>query len=348
MKIDQLTFTRFIASISIVIFHFGGGSYVFNNVFLSFIFEQANLGVSYFFILSGFVMIIAYYQKESIPFFSYIKNRLARIYPIYFVAIFLLIRISIFSGISLTDVFLNLLMLQAWIPGKALGINFPGWSLSVELFFYLIFPFVFNYFYKKVNFKITAICIIVFWVLSQVLFYFTTQNQVINLFYYTPKDLSYQPFMHLNQFLIGNLLGLYFVNNYKKETKDFTLPIVLILGLLLFVFKFNIGMSYHNGLLAFLFAPLIYFIAISSGKIAAFFSKKICIFLGEISYGIYIYQWPVWSIISDYKLNKYFGIDKVTDFTFSFLLRLSILIFIAAMSYVYFEKPIRNRLKQLI
>jgi peptidoglycan/LPS O-acetylase OafA/YrhL len=88
MRIEQLTFTRFIAAVSIVIFHFGSGRFPLNILYPQFIFKQANVSVSYFFILSGFVMIVAYHKNSNIDFIAYMKNRFARIYPVYFIAIF--------------------------------------------------------------------------------------------------------------------------------------------------------------------------------------------------------------------------------------------------------------------
>ena len=159
MRIEQLTFTRFIAAISIVIFHYGKGSYLFNNEYISFIFQQANIGVSYFFILSGFVMIIAYGNRENVNFLEYIKNRLARIYPVYLLAIFLVIIINLFKNLNILDLLLNLIMIQSWVHQKALTMNFPGWSLSVEMFFYISFPFLANRIYSNQNLKFNAIWI---------------------------------------------------------------------------------------------------------------------------------------------------------------------------------------------
>ncbi|MDW5290748.1 hypothetical protein [Formosa sp. PL04] len=64
MRLEQITFTRFLAAISIVIFHHGKNIFPFNQEGVSFIIKQANIGVSYFFILSGFVMVIAYGNKK--------------------------------------------------------------------------------------------------------------------------------------------------------------------------------------------------------------------------------------------------------------------------------------------
>ena len=110
MRIDQLTFTRFFAAIAIVIYHYGVNILPFNHHSINYIFKQANIGVSYFFILSGFVMMIAYRNNNKINFISYIQKRLARLYPVYFLAIiilFLLFLLSPNSKINFLDIFLK-------------------------------------------------------------------------------------------------------------------------------------------------------------------------------------------------------------------------------------------------
>jgi peptidoglycan/LPS O-acetylase OafA/YrhL len=87
MRLDQLTFTRFIAAISIVVFHYGRNVFPFDMDGIKFLFRQANVGVSYFFILSGFIMVIAYGNRGKIEYVDYLKRRFARIYPVYFLAI---------------------------------------------------------------------------------------------------------------------------------------------------------------------------------------------------------------------------------------------------------------------
>lgn len=346
MRIDQLTFTRFIAALSIVIFHYGKNCFLFNNDYVSFIFKQANVAVSYFFILSGFVMIIAYNDKKNINFFQYVKNRLARIYPIYLLAIFLILGIKLFKEIIIIDLILNILMLQAWIPGKALTINYPGWSLSVELFFYFSFPFLLNFFYKKFTLKNIAIWIILFWLISQVIFYLIVQTNLITIPIYSARDLHYNPLMHFNEFLIGNLAGLYFINELREKRKNYSGYILFTLLVLLLLLKFPLGLNYHNGLLSIIFVPLILLISLSTDKFTKFFKKNIFIFLGEISFGMYILQSPIWRIFSDYRMEKYFGLDKDLDFNLSFVIRLMILIIFSSISYLYFEKPIRNKIKK--
>lgn len=347
MRIEQLTFTRFIAAIAIVIFHYGDGSFLFNNSYVSFIFKQANIGVSYFFLLSGFVMIIAYNNNKKINFITYLKNRFARVYPVYFLAIVVTLLIFFFKDISLIDLFLNVTMLQAWFPDKALTINYPGWSLSVELFFYISFPILFNYFYKDGYKKTTAIFIISFWILSQLVFHYFLKDNSINISPYTRLDIYYNPLLHFNEFLIGNLAGLFFLNKLKSKTGNYSISIIVLIIVLLLFLRFPFGFEYHNGFLSIIFVPLIILISLDRGMLNNLLNKKLFIFLGEISFSIYILQRPVWKLISNHALEKYMGLDEVTDFTLMFFIRFIFLIFISSLSYLYFETPIRNKIKKI-
>lgn len=347
MRIEQLTFTRFIAAISIVIFHYGGDSFLFNNKYLSFIFKQANIGVSYFFILSGFVMTIAYWNRSDFSMRQYLINRLARIYPLYLFALILYLASSLFTGSNITTVLLNIAMLQSWFPDMALTLNSPGWSISVEFFFYLTFPILLSTL-KQQNFKYVAVVLILFWITSQVI-YTLLINQTIPLSIYQTKDIYYLPLLHLNEFLVGILTGIYYLK--QKQGHSLKTPnsglIAIMLVLIILALKFPLGLSYHNGLLALLFAPLIYLISINQTKIAHLFSKRAFVYLGEISFGIYLLQAPVWRIASDYRLEKYLGIQKSIngDDTHLFLIKLFILLLSSAITFHLIENPLRQKIR---
>jgi len=299
METEQLTFTRFIAALSIVIYHFGDTFFPFNIRLLAPIFKHANLGVSYFFILSGFVMIIAYGKenKEVEP-GKYLKNRAARILPLYYFAmvcmlVYYLIRTNILNISSdylpsYMDGLLNLFLIQSWIPAKATTLNTPAWSLSVEMLFYLIFPILFNKFYKKFAFRKIVIWTILFFTLSQIAFHWLVYNfrDITSYFFY-------HPLLHVNEFIIGNLFGIIFLRN-ASQRKNRTIPIVIFCLLIIILLFFPIkGLIYHNGLYSLLFAPLIYYIAEDNGIITRYIRKKTFQFLGEVSYGVYLLQFPV-------------------------------------------------------
>jgi peptidoglycan/LPS O-acetylase OafA/YrhL len=294
-------------------------------------------------------MIIAYHKSKKIHFLDYLKNRLARIYPLYFAGIVLAsLSLIALHNFNLGDFTLNVLMVQTWFSGKALTLNVPGWSLSIELLFYIIFPFLFNKFYSKmtgVNHYI-SLAIILIWITTQILVYLLLNQNLVSAFPISKSDLTYFPLIHLNEFLVGNLAGIYFLNR-KIEKQNFEIHIFGLLILLILVLKYPIGIDIHAGLLALIFIPLIILIASNNGKMSTLFESKIAVFLGEISFGIYILQYVLWQWVSDYRLEIYFGLNKEVDFTLSFFIRFFLLIFISSVSYLYIEKPLRNQIKKI-
>ncbi len=344
MKIEQITFTRFIAAFAIIIFHFGLKIYPFSHPFISPVFYLAKIGVSYFFILSGFIMVVAYNKKEEINALDYYKNRIARIYPVYLFAIVLFIVHNLIFGkyLNINDILLNLATIQAWIPGKALSLNYPGWSLSVEFFFYALFPLLFNFIYKRFNYIIVLIAVIFIWLGSQFFF-----NILVNSPFYqgygskSHDFLYYFPLLHLNQFLLGNLAGYYFIKNPDKQG-NYDLLILGLCVLLVLILRFSFGINYHNGLMAIIFVPIILAISYNQGFLTKLFTNKFLIFLGEISFGMYILQVP-----SYYWSKQLLNLFQINDDSATFYFSVLILILISILSYLIIETPSRNFLKNL-
>lgn len=338
MRLEQLTFTRFLAAISIVVFHYGNDVFPFSHDTINFIFRRAHVGVSYFFILSGFVMVIAYNNRDKIEFWEYMKRRFARIYPVFFLATIVLLAyfVTFFRYINYTELILNITMIQSWIPGYALSFNGPGWSLAVEMFFYLTFPFLFNHFYKAYSYKKLIIPILIIFIGSQIALHFMRYSSFYSGFPSTSHDLAfYFPFMHLNQFLIGNLAGLFFLKGIKVRNYD--LPIIALIACVPILFKMNTGINFHNGMLAFVFIPMIILISANNGFITRISNRRSLVFLGEISYGVYILQKPVYIWVKE--IMKYLNIDNANII---FYTALTALLVFAAISYRYFEKPLRE------
>ncbi|MFI8604609.1 acyltransferase family protein [Cellulophaga baltica] len=345
MRLDQLTFSRFIAAIAVVIYHYGLEVYPFNLTHLRTLFEQGNIAVSYFFILSGFIMIIAYHQHKKLEFLAYIKKRFARIYPVYFLALVLVLAFKLYyhKDSELGNLLLNLLMLQSWIPGKALTFNYPAWSLAVEFFFYALFPFLFNTFYSKLSLKKLLFPILSIFALSQVVFHWgifsTSYTGYPSKFH---EFLFYFPPMHLAEFLIGNLAGIFFVKKLQYHIKNYDLGILILLFMIPIILWYHTQLNFHNGLLALLFIPLILLMSANSGYIAKITKYGPLIFLGEISYGIYILQSPVFAwtkaILKDY---------SITNETTKFYMATAMLIACSALCFTYIETPLRNFFKKL-
>lgn len=323
---------------AIVISHFNKDLFLYKIRFISDIFLRANVGVSYFFILSGFIMIVAYHRKEKIGYLDFYRNRVARIYPLYIVGL-LLYFFTRYSDVSFYKTFLYLFGIQSWIPGKALILNFPGWSISVEFLFYLIFPWLYNYLYSKGNKSIWIIAVLI-WIGTQVF-----SNLYINSpAYKGPHTESHEfshyfPLWHINEFLIGNIAGLLFVKNRKEKNYDLAIVVFFTAIILSLIF---IPLNFHNGLMAVFFVPVIYLISCNNGLITKFFALKPLEFLGEISYAIYIIHIPVLYIIRSV-LWDYFQISKSNTL---FWIYMPVLMIVSAGFYQFIEKPMRDYLRK--
>lgn len=349
MDTSQLTFTRFIAAILIVIFHFAEGSFPFNQPIISSIVVNANYGVSYFFLLSGFVMAVAYSKKsEPIKYKAFLKNRLARIFPLYILAmlamlLYYYLRIEIMGMASnytpkIFDVVLNFLMLQSWVPDKAMTVNVPAWSLSVEWFFYVSFPFLLNYVYQRISFKKLGISIMVFFILSQILF-----NAFIRVFPRFGLYFMYNPLFHLNSFVVGNFVGLYFITHKPISSAKLYIGLLLsVISIAAINYLSKGWVIFTNGLFLIVFVPLLLIFAYNYSPISNIFRKKFLQYLGEISYGIYILQFPLYFFFT--ALLTFSG-HKINSLLF--IVYLCLLILASAFSYNYIEKPLRDRIKNI-
>jgi peptidoglycan/LPS O-acetylase OafA/YrhL len=151
--IAGLTSLRFFAAIAVLFYHTLPSWDVPGLHFLWAVACAGSTGVSLFFVLSGFILFHVYGERIATGRFAtrhFLAARIARIYPVY--AFGLLLSLPGFargtvetfrSGTQHFEAAVSApLLLQAWIPDAACRWNCPGWSLSVEAFFYLTFPFV--------------------------------------------------------------------------------------------------------------------------------------------------------------------------------------------------------------
>jgi peptidoglycan/LPS O-acetylase OafA/YrhL len=105
-----------------------------------------NSGVTFFFVLSGFVLTWSFVPHDTAPRFYW--RRFARIWPALAVSTALAVPVFYaglgrpFDRSSQLGVLASLTLLQAWIPSVLLAGNPAAWSLSDEGFFYTIFPAV--------------------------------------------------------------------------------------------------------------------------------------------------------------------------------------------------------------
>lgn len=145
--LDALTGVRFFAALAVFLFHYGAGFSERAGMpkpLITFL-HNGNYGVSMFFVLSGFIMTYTYEGKLStrLQLYDFFVARVARIYPVYLLVLVIALPV-LAKPIDAHSIAAVLLMLQSWTPASSLfGYSWvmQAWTLSVEVFFYAIFPF---------------------------------------------------------------------------------------------------------------------------------------------------------------------------------------------------------------
>ena len=200
--INTLTSLRFIFAMMV----FGAHCYVIDNHFDIHFFKEGFVGVSFFFMLSGFIIAYNYQKKFSenkITKRTFWVARIARIYPLHWLTLLIAVALGnyvIASGtIDWCKHFLaSLTLTNAYIPkdNYFFSFNSPSWSLCCEQLFYICFPFLiaFTKDYRKLlsTFLICAI-------LSVVGMYFTPMESIKGYWYVNPIT-------RLPDFIAGMLL----------------------------------------------------------------------------------------------------------------------------------------------
>lgn len=353
MYIPQLTFPRFVACMFVLAHHFGKGAWPFNLWPFSQLTQEAGWGLTYFFVLSGFVMALVYFRPENkgqIDKKKYWVARFARISPLYYFAFL----VTLFSAMYLKSqypkgltIILQTFAVQAWTPGHQLAINFPAWSISVEVFFYLLFPWVLAWFGTKKDSRIILWALVI-WAAS--LGILLTMYKVIwpqNTSEWIGEFILRLPLWHMNSFVMGMVGGIIYRKYFAKPQKTFNwagiaflATCALWIGLILI--PNPISPYATNGLPAIIFTPMILFLALDKSFLSKIMGIKPFVYLGEITYGLYILQYPVWLWTERWFPSM--GIEPRESL--GFWLYILVLTLVSILCFELLEKPTRNFIRK--
>lgn len=149
-RFGALDFYRFIAASGVFFFHFAHYAKCDYSTGFGSAVVMFAMFVDFFFILSGFVIGISYFEAvQSAPeILWFLRKRVARLYPLHVLTLFIflfptLIGLSAHPDKwSASSILGELLLVQSWPLNAPLPYNFPSWSISVEWAMYLLFPIV--------------------------------------------------------------------------------------------------------------------------------------------------------------------------------------------------------------
>lgn len=353
-RIDQLTFTRFIALLLVLAYHGGGGVYFsFLNVFpISALLQAAPTGVGYLYVLSGFVMSLVYFRpNDKFDISGYWRTRFLRIYPLYIIS-FLLVcyyYIDFVANVKIQKTLANVFVLQAWIPGYAQSFNYASWSLTVEFFFYTIFPFFTMWAYRQSTKKLIWLSL-VFWAFSQ-LIYFGLWSGIYPQY---RNFIIYFPLFHLNSFIMGAVAGIWYLRVGREEVFKPSTNLVILAGSIFLVILYTILSGIFpqlprkiwpmGGFLAPLLTLSIVTLALDKSRLSTFLSHPWLVNLGETAYALYILHVPVvWIYRRALQNSALADPDLVFDYTF-----MPLMIILALIVHFYIDTPLRRWLKNVL
>jgi peptidoglycan/LPS O-acetylase OafA/YrhL len=188
-------------------------------------------------------------------------------------------------------------LVQAWIPSYACRLNCPGWSLSAEAFFYLMFPVLGAWLCRRERGALLLVCVAC-WAIacSLVLGYLGVDPEHIgNVTAFTQSSwvamLKFNPLLRLPEFILGVSVGLLFLRKpeqLRAVAGPLSIVTLLVIGALLSQHERMLYLLIHNGVLAPLYALLIVTLACGVGPLAKLLSTKTLGLLGEASFALYL------------------------------------------------------------
>jgi peptidoglycan/LPS O-acetylase OafA/YrhL len=306
--LNPLTSARFAAAFAVMVFHFGGDALYHLPRAVQLIFERGYVSVSFFFVLSGFILTHSYLNGAGrLNSRSFYIARFARIYPVYLLAFVLEAFFVIHQEVTARSVtqasgplgisaLLNLLLLQSWLITSVPEWNVPGWSLSTEAFFYLIFPPV-----GRAALRLARNGTILALGVTGALVFLPC---VIDLGRFAGEPTAHQldrlgcsPVLRCFEFLTGVFAGrLYQILGPPGKGNLIALSAIALILTLLWTTTEQPLPLWREKALVLLFVLLIFGLAGTSGRVLTGLSTPTAVLLGQASYGLYILHWPLHEI----------------------------------------------------
>jgi peptidoglycan/LPS O-acetylase OafA/YrhL len=378
--ISALTPLRGIAALLVILLHF--------NIFiakltadgLTHVFDKLYLMVDLFFVLSGFIMYHVYgdmFKREVSrgAFLTFMKARFARIYPLHLVTFLFVLalpllltltntpQINNFFGMAFdyTAIPSQLLLTQAMGTHHEATWNSPSWSISVEWWAYVVFPFLVMFLVSTRIWSRLLIALLITAGYAVITYYaqplfWGKRWEMLNLPSQIPFpvhniDVITGPFGFL-RCLCGFLFGMLVYEGYQKSWgKKWLGSSLMFCGIwfvLLCLWHFDVTVDFFAvaG-----FGLIILSASYNDSKVREVFTHKSLQFLGDISYSLYLVHMPLLFfyitlrkivIPDDSKQLMLLGYNfSLVQAWIGFAVFLIATLIVASFTYRYIEKPAR-------
>jgi peptidoglycan/LPS O-acetylase OafA/YrhL len=356
VRLDALTGLRCFAAINIVLFHFSNPQWFGP---LAPVVNAGYASVSYFILLSGFVLAYNYCGKAragQLDKVRFWKSRFIRIYPIYILSLVLSWEMlsseykSHGPAMFLAGLVLAPLLLQGWVPSIATFLNTPAWTMSAEAFFYFIFPWIAKW-KKPERMAVHVAKMAGVWAVGLIpgsLYIVLNPDGLahVDRWSYGPwlQALKFTPLPHLASFVFGVMLASLDQMIERAHRVRFFLGVfgfAAIFGLLSLGSFLPFALA-HDGLLMPLFGCIVLGLA-GENSLSRVIGNKVLVFIGEGSYCLYLLHFNFWNLLHNSHILDQLGL-AVYDPWISY----AILIVLSLVALHFVEKPARKQLRNLI
>lgn len=348
-KFYTIELLRFFTSMSVLFYHFRHFFYPFNilnnkvvysdiNIelpfysFLNPFYEYGFFGVQVFYTISGFVFAHIYLSTNTIEqnfkAKAFFVNRFARLYPLHFLTLFLVLFLQIGNLIFINKIqfgylidlyhfVLQLFFISAWGFENGHSFNAPIWSISVEILIYILF-FSLITLLRKYRFIISTSIVLILTLIDKI---GLLQSKIL--------------FIDCGRLFFSGTI-IYFLS--LKENYNIFFKVISLLTIIFsFVGNFKI----------FLFCPalVLFFITfekkIYSNNLRNFFNN-----CGNLTYSLYLLHIPLQLFIC--LLFWYFDLSNFYSTHYFLIIYFFILIFMSRICYLYFEHPLNTYIRKKI
>ncbi|MEB6667410.1 acyltransferase [Acinetobacter vivianii] len=314
---------RAVAVLAVIIFHV-------NKEWL----PSGFIGVDIFFVISGFIISsIILNNNKNFSFLNFYKKRIIRIIPAYLLLLSICAIVSIIL-LTLSDLryFLESLKYTLYFYSNHYFSTFGDyfspmseelpllhtWSLAIEMQFYFILPILLTFFSRKKFKEITIILIVLLTLWVEIKFNRTNEDQYFSLLSRIPE------------FLVGTLAALLARNPIIQEKKFLSLIGIFILLPCFFL----IPNQHFPGVLGLIPSICIALIIIQKDSfINKILERKSLVFIGTISYSLYLWHWPILAFFRYYKNTQQLTLPTI-------IIAISLTFFCAYISYIFIENKL--------
>jgi peptidoglycan/LPS O-acetylase OafA/YrhL len=278
--------------------------------FIESVLRHAYLMVNWFFIASGFLLAYNYPAIDgAMNAKAFILNRLIRIYPLYVFSIIFAVPLMVYyrqheqlASIPFVLV-MNLLSLQTWFPITSLiKFNCAIWVISCEIFFYLLFPFI-SRDIMRMSLKGSVILFALVWVLDSAV-YFIAPHILPSSVILEGRTVSFSwdtmPLINSGRFVMGIVLCNVYLRAKRLRAHEISPPwayLFLVMTVFPVLGAFDTGFSQfviRTGIVNLLLAGSVLLGAISGERRRGSATHSIAVFLGKISFALFLFQIPLW------------------------------------------------------